>query len=315
MIHRNIEHYLWTEIYRPKKIADCILPERLKTPFQEYVTQNNIPNLLLSGGAGVGKTTVAKAMCEEIGCDYLVINGSDESGIDTFRVKIKNFASSMSLAGGRKVIIIDEADYLNPNSTQPALRNAIEEFAGNCSFIFTCNFKNRIIDPLHSRCAVVEFTLKNNEKAQMASQFFKRIQSVLQSEKVEYEDKVVVELVKKHFPDFRRVINEFQRYSQFGKIDSGILSQIVDVSIGDIVKYIKEKDFGAIRKWVASNDIDATVFFRKLYDNLYDVLKPQSIPQAVLILADYQYKQAFVADQEINTVACLTELMVGCEFK
>lgn len=310
-----MEHLLWTEKYRPKKIADCILPERLKTPFQEYVTQNNIPNLLLSGGAGVGKTTVAKAMCEEIGCDYMVINGSDESGIDTFRVKIKNFASSMSLAGGRKVIIIDEADYLNPNSTQPALRNAIEEFAGNCSFIFTCNFKNRIIDPLHSRCAVVDFTLKNNEKAQMASQFFKRIQSVLQSEKVEYEDKVVVELVKKHFPDFRRVINELQRYSQFGKIDTGILTQIVDVSISDIVKYIKEKDFGAIRKWVASNDIDATVFFRKLYDNLYDVLKPQSIPQAVLILADYQYKQAFVADQEINTVACLTELMVGCEFQ
>lgn len=310
-----MEHLLWTEKYRPKKIDDCILPERLKKPFQEYVNQNNIPNLLLSGGAGVGKTTVAKAMCEEIGCDYIVINGSDESGIDTFRVKIKNFASSMSLAGGRKVIIIDEADYLNPNSTQPALRNAIEEFAGNCSFIFTCNYKNRIIDPLHSRCAVVDFTLKNNEKAQMASQFFKRIQSVLQSEKVDYEDKVVVELVKKHFPDFRRVINELQRYSQFGKIDSGILSQIVDVSINDIIKFIKEKDFGAIRKWVASNDIDPTVFFRKLYDNLYDVLKPQSIPQAVLILADYQYKQAFVADQEINTVACLTELMVGCEFQ
>ena len=310
-----MEHLLWTEKYRPKKIDDCILPERLKKPFQEYVNQNNIPNLLLAGGAGVGKTTVAKAMCEEIGCDYLVINGSDESGIDTFRVKIKNFASSMSLAGGRKVIIIDEADYLNPNSTQPALRNAIEEFAGNCSFIFTCNFKNRIIDPLHSRCAVIDFALKNNEKAQMATQFFKRIQSVLRSEKVDYEDKVVVELVKKHFPDFRRVINELQRYSQFGKIDSGVLAHIVEVSIGDIIKYIKEKDFGAIRKWVASNDIDATVFFRKLYDNLYDVLKPQSIPQAVIILADYQYKQAFVADAEINTVACLTELMVACEFK
>jgi len=310
-----IEHLLLTEKYRPKTIADCILPERLKTPFQEYVTQNNIPNLLLAGGAGVGKTTVAKAMCEEIGCDYLVINGSDESGIDTFRVKIKNYASAMSLAGGRKVIIIDEADYLNPNSTQPALRNAIEEFAGNCSFIFTCNFKNRIIDPLHSRCAVVDFTLKNNEKAQMATQFFKRIQSILRSENIEYEDKVVAELIKKHFPDFRRIINELQRYSQFGKIDSGILAHIVEVSIGDIIKYIKEKDFGAIRKWVASNDVDATTFFRKIYDNLYDVLKPQSIPQAVIILADYQYKQAFVADQEINTVACLTELMVGCEFK
>ncbi len=310
-----MEQLLWTEKYRPKKIEDCILPERLKTPFQEYVNQGKIPNLLLSGGAGVGKTTVAKAMCEEIGCDVMVINGSDESGIDTFRVKIKNFASSMSLAGGRKVIIIDEADYLNPNSTQPALRNAIEEFAGNCSFIFTCNFKNRIIDPLHSRCAVIDFQLKNNEKSQMAAQFFKRIQQVLQSENVEYDDKVIAELVKKHFPDFRRVINELQRYSQFGKIDSGILAQIVDVSINDIIKFIKEKDFGAIRKWVASNDVDATTFFRKLYDNLYEVLKPQSIPQAVLILADYQYKQAFVADQEINTVACLTELMVGCEFK
>lgn len=310
-----MEQLLWTEKYRPKKIEDCILPERLKTPFQEYVNQGKIPNLLLSGGAGVGKTTVAKAMCEEIGCDVMVINGSDESGIDTFRVKIKNFASSMSLAGGRKVIIIDEADYLNPNSTQPALRNAIEEFAGNCSFIFTCNFKNRIIDPLHSRCAVIDFQLKNNEKSQMAAQFFKRIQQVLQSENVEYDDKVIAELVKKHFPDFRRVINELQRYSQFGKIDTGILAQIADVSINDIIKFIKDKDFGAIRKWVASNDVDATTFFRKLYDNLYEVLKPQSIPQAVLILADYQYKQAFVADQEINTVACLTELMVGCEFK
>ena len=310
-----MEQLLWTEKYRPKKIEDCILPERLKTPFQEYVNQGKIPNLLLSGGAGVGKTTVAKAMCEEIGCDVMVINGSDESGIDTFRVKIKNFASSMSLAGGRKVIIIDEADYLNPNSTQPALRNAIEEFAGNCSFIFTCNFKNRIIDPLHSRCAVIDFQLKSNEKSQMAAQFFKRIQQVLQSENVEYDDKVIAELVKKHFPDFRRVINELQRYSQFGKIDTGILAQIVDVSINDIIKFIREKDFGAIRKWVASNDVDSTTFFRKLYDNLYEVLKPQSIPQAVLILADSQYKQACVADQESNTVAGLVELMVNCEFK
>ena len=283
--------------------------------FRSYVNQKQIPNLLLSGGAGVGKTTIAKAMCNEIGCDFMVINGSDESGIDTFRTKIKNYASSMSFTGGRKVIIIDEADYLNPNSTQPALRNAIEEFASNCSFIFTCNYKNRIIEPLHSRCAVIDFGMKNGEKAKMAAQFFKRIQTILQSEKVAFDDKVVAELVKKHFPDFRRVINELQRYSQFGKIDSGILAQIVDVSINDIIKFIKEKDFGAIRKWVASNDVDATTFFRKLYDNLYDVLKPQSIPQAVLILADYQYKQAFVADQEINTVACLTELMVGCEFK
>jgi DNA polymerase III delta prime subunit len=310
-----MEHLLWTEKYRPKKIDDCILPERLKKPFQEYVNQSNIPNLLLSGGAGVGKTTVAKAMCEEIGCDVMVINGSDEGRlIDTFRTKIKNFASSMSLAGGRKVVIIDEADYCNAESVQPALRNFIEEFAGNCSFIFTCNYKNKLIDPLHSRCAVIDFALKNGEKAQMASAFMKRVQSVLQSENVEYDDKVVAELIKKHFPDFRRVINELQRYSQLGKIDIGILSQISDVTINDIIKYIKEKDFGAIRKWVASNDIDATAFYRKLYDNLYEVLKPQSIPQAVLILADYQYKNAFVADTEINVVACLIEIMADCEF-
>jgi len=209
-----MEHLLWTEKYRPQTVEDCILPERLKKPFQEYVKQQNIPNLLLTGGAGVGKTTVAKAMCHQIGCDYLVINGSDESGIDTFRTKIKNYASSMSLSGGRKVIIIDEADYLNPNSTQPALRNAIEEFASNCSFIFTCNFKNRIIDPLHSRCAVVEFSLKNGEKDKMATQFFKRIQSILQSEKIDFDKSVIAELIKKHFPDFRRVLNELQRYSQ-----------------------------------------------------------------------------------------------------
>ena len=310
-----MEHLLWTEKYRPQAVGDCILPDRLKKPFQEYVDQSNIPNLLLSGGAGVGKTTIAKAMCNEIGCDSLVINGSDESGIDTFRVKIKNYASSVSLAGGRKVIIIDEADYLNPNSTQPALRNAIEEFAGNCSFIFTCNFKNRIIDPLHSRCAVVDFTLRNGEKAKMASSFMKRITKILMDESVEYDDKVIVELIKKHFPDFRRVINELQRYSQFGKIDVGILSQLGDVPIEKIVGHIKDKNFGDVRKWVATNDVDSNTLFRKLYDALYEKLKSHSIPKAVLILADYQYKAAFVADQEINTVACLTELMVECDFK
>lgn len=309
-----MEHLLWTEKYRPQTIEDCILPERLKQPFQEYVNQQNISNLLLSGGAGVGKTTVAKAMCNEIGCDFMVINGSDESGIDTFRVKIKNYASSMSLSGGRKVIIIDEADYLNPNSTQPALRNAIEEFAVNCSFIFTCNYKTRIIEPLHSRCAVIDFNLKNGEKAKMASAFFKRVQSILQSEKIEYDDKVIVELIKKHFPDNRRILNELQRYSQFGKIDTGVLAQIGNVQISEITKHIKDKDFTAIRKWVASSDLDTNTMFRQLYDSLYDVMKPQSIPQAVVIIADYQYKNAFVADTEINLVACLTELMVECEF-
>ena len=309
-----MEHLLWTEKYRPQTVEDCILPERLKKPFQEYVNQKQIPNLLLSGGAGVGKTTIAKAMCNEIGCDFMVINGSDESGIDVFRNKIKNYASSMSLSGGRKVIIIDEADYLNPNSTQPALRNAIEEFASNCSFIFTCNYKTRIIEPLHSRCAVIDFALKNGENAKMASAFFKRVQSILRSEKVEFEDAVIAELIKKHFPDNRRIINELQRYSQFGKIDTGILSQIGNVQIAEIIKYVAAKDFGAIRKWVATSGVDANTVFRQIYDALYGSVKPQSIPQAVLILADYQYKNAFVADTEINLVACLTELMVNCEF-
>ena len=309
-----MENLLWVETHRPQTIQDCILPDRLKKPFQEYVNQEKIPNLLLAGGPGVGKTTVAKAMCNEIGCDFLVINGSDESGIDTFRTKIKNYASSMSLSGGRKVIIIDEADYLNPNSTQPALRNAIEEFAGNCSFIFTCNFKNRIIEPLHSRCAVIDFNLKSNEKTQMAKDFFGRVKQILQSEKVSFEDKVVAELVKKHFPDFRRVINELQRYSQFGKIDTGLLTQIADVSISEIVKHMREKDFSSIRKWVAYGEYDPNTVFRQIYDVLYEIVKPQSIPQAVLILADYQYKQAFVADGEINLVACLVELMSNCDF-
>jgi DNA polymerase III delta prime subunit len=309
-----MEHLLWTEKYRPKTVEECILPERLKKPFQEYVNQKNIPNLLLSGGAGVGKTTIAKAMCNEVGCDFMILNGSDENGVDTIRFKIKNYASSMSLTGGRKVVILDEADYLTPNA-QAILRNAIEEFSGNCSFIFTCNYKSKIIDPIHSRCAVIDFNLKNNEKATMAAQFFKRLQSVLQSEAVEYDDKVIAEVVKKHFPDFRRVLNELQRYSQFGKIDAGILSQIGDVQINEIVKYIKGKDFGAIRKWAATCDMDANVVFRQLYDALYETMKPQSIPQAVLIIADYQYKSAFVADPEINLVACLTELMVNCEFE
>ncbi len=310
-----MEHLLWTERYRPKTVADCVLPDRLKQPFLEYVKQGNIPNLLLSGGAGVGKTTIAKAMCNEVGCDYLVINGSDESGIDTFRIKIKNYASSLSLSGGRKVIIIDEADYLNPNSTQPALRNAIEEFAKNCSFIFTCNFKFRLIEPLHSRCAVIDFALKNGEKAKMAGAFFTRVTSILEKEKVKYDPKVVAEVIKKYFPDFRRVLNELQRLSQFGAIDAGILSQLGEVSLTELSQKLKEKDFGFVRKWVASNDVDCATLYRKIYDNLYEMLKPESIPEAVLILADYQYKAAFVADPEINTVAMFTSLMMSCEWK
>jgi DNA polymerase III delta prime subunit len=309
-----MDHLLWVERYRPQTVEECILPERLKTTFQEYVNQKEMPNLLLTGGAGVGKTTIAKAMCNEIGCDYMILNGSDENGVDTIRVKIKNYASSMSFTGGRKVVILDEADYLTPNA-QAILRNAIEEFAVNCSFIFTCNFKSRIIEPLHSRCAVIDFRLVNGEKAKMASAFFKRITHILDTEKVEYDEKVIAELIKKHFPDFRRAINELQRYSQLGKIDVGILSQIGDISISQIVKHLKEKDFTSVRKWAATTDIDNTTFFRKLYDALYDIAKPQSIPQAVIIIADYQYKQAFVADQEINLVACLTELMANVEFK
>lgn len=308
-----MENLLWVESHRPQTIQDCILPERLKKPFQEYVNQKSVPNLLLAGGPGVGKTTVAKAMCNEIGCDYLVINGSDENGVDIIRIKIKNYASSMSLSGGRKVVIIDEADYLTTNA-QAILRNAIEEFSSNCSFIFTCNYKARIIEPLHSRCAVVDFNLRGNEKSQMAKDFFSRIKAILQSESVQYEDKVVAELVKKHFPDFRRVINELQRYSQFGKIDTGVLAQIANVSISEIVKHMREKDFSAIRKWVALGEYDANTVFRQIYDALYDIMKPHSIPQAVLIIADYQYKQAFVADGEINLVACLVELMGNCEF-
>ena len=307
---------LWVEKYRPHKIEDCILPDSIKTTFQEYVNRKEIPNLLLAGSAGVGKTTIAKALCDEIGCDYIVINGSDESGIDTFRNKIKNYASSMSLSGGRKVIIIDEADYLNPNSTQPALRGAIEEFSVNCSFIFTCNFKNRIIEPLHSRCSVVEFKIQNGQKAKMATQFFKRVEWILSEEGIVYDKEVVAAVVMKHFPDNRRVLNELQRYSVSGTIDKGILATVSDVQITDLIKAIKGKDFGSARKWVTNNlDSDSATVLRKIYDSMYDFLKPDSIPQAVLVLAKYQYQSAFVADQEINMMACLTEMMVECEFK
>jgi len=307
---------LWVEKYRPHKVADCILPETLKSTFQEYVNRKEIPNLLLAGSAGVGKTTVAKALCEEVGCDYIVINGSDESGIDTFRNKIKNYASSMSLSGGRKVIIIDEADYLNPNSTQPALRGAIEEFAINCSFIFTCNYKNRIIEPLHSRCSVVEFKIQNGQKAKMATQFFKRVESILRNENVQFDKEVVAAVITKHFPDNRRILNELQRYAVSGSIDKGILAAVADVQLTGLTKSLKEKDFTSMRKCVTNNlDNDPKTILRKIYDSLYDLLKPDSIAPAVLILSKYQYQSAFVADHEINMIACMTEIMVDCEFK
>ena len=309
------EHMLWVERYRPQTVEDCILPDGIKKTFQEFVNRKEIPNLLLSGTAGVGKTTIAKALCNEVGCDFIVINGSDESGIDVLRNKIKNYASSVSLAGGRKVIIIDEADYLNPNSTQPALRGAIEEFASNCSFIFTCNFKNRIIDPIHSRCTCIDFKL-NGSKQKMAAQFFKRMEWMLEQEGVQYEKEVVAAVVTKHFPDNRRIINELQRYGVGGTIDKGILASVSDIQTTELIKALKDKDFSSARKWVTNNlDNDASRIFRNLYDSLYDVLKPQSVPQLVLILAKYQYQAAFVADHEINMIACLTEIMVDCEFK
>jgi DNA polymerase III delta prime subunit len=308
---------LWVEKYRPHKIEDCILPESIKSTFQEYVNRKEIPNLLLTGSAGVGKTTIAKALCEEVGCDYIVINGSEETGVDNIRVKVKNYASSMSLSGGRKVIIIDEADYLSPNA-QAALRGSIEEFAVNCSFIFTCNFKHKIMDAIHSRCSVVEFKLQNGQKAKMATQFFKRVEWLLAEEGVTYDKQVVAAVITKHFPDNRRVLNELQRYSsnESKTIDKGILAAVSDINITELVKALKVKDFGTARKWVTNNvDSDSATILRKIYDNMYDFLKPESIPPAVLVLAKYQYQAAFVADQEINLVACLTEFMIECEFK
>jgi DNA polymerase III delta prime subunit len=306
---------LWVERYRPHTIADCILPDEYKSTFQSYVDRKEIPHLLLCGTPGTGKTTVARALCDEIGCDYLMINGSDESGIDTFRVKIKNYASAMSLGGGKKVIIIDEADYLNPNSVMPALRGAMEEFAHNCTFIMTCNYKNRIIEPLHSRCAVIEFKLRKEDKPKMAAQFMKRAAEILANEKVPYDKAVLAEVVKKHFPDYRRVLNELQRYSVSGKIDSGILTSIADVSINDLVKALTNKDFSATRKWVADfGGDDPAKVYRKIYDSLYDVMDKQSIPYAVVVLAKYSYQSAFVVDQELCLTACLVELMSECQF-
>jgi DNA polymerase III delta prime subunit len=311
-----MESFLWTEKYRPHRIEDCILPARLKDVFKEYVNKKEIPNLMLTGGAGVGKTTVARALCEEIGLNHLFINGSEERGIDTLRTKIKGYASTVSLTGGKKVIIIDEADYLTAEA-QAGLRGAIEEFANNCTFIFTCNFKAKLIDALHSRCAVIEFRLEPGEKQAMATQFFKRINTILKEEGIESAPVVVAKIVEKHFPDYRRTLNELQRYSTSGKIDAGMLLQVGDVrKLSELIEHLKEKDFGKMRKWVVTNsDVDTARIFRSIYDSLYEYFKPESIPQAVVILARYQYQAAFVADQEVNTVACLTEIMVDCEVK
>jgi DNA polymerase III delta prime subunit len=308
------EHMLWVEKYRPKTVEECILPEATKATFQEYVNRKEIPNLLLSGTAGVGKTTIAKALCEEVGCDYIVINGSSERGIGTMQNQVMNYATAMSLSGGRKVVILDEADNLTPDA-QKALRGIIEEVAANCSFIFTCNFKSKIMDAIHSRCTVIDFKI-NGSKAKMATQFFKRVEWILKEENVTYDKEVVAAIITKHFPDNRRILNELQRYSVSGNIDKGILASVADINLSDLVKSLKNKDFASCRKWVTSNlDSDPTTIFRKLYDTLYEVLEPNSVPQMVLILAKYQYQAAFVADHEINLIACLTEIMVECSFK
>ena len=310
--------FLWVEKYRPQVIEDCILPDDTKKTFKEFVAKGEIPNLLLAGPPGIGKTTIAKALCNELGADYYVINGSDEGRfLDTVRNQAKNFASTVSLTGSskHKVIIIDEADNTG-NDVQLLLRANIEAFYSNCRFIFTCNYKNKIIEPLHSRCAVIDFTIKGKQRVQLAGSFFQRLQSILDAEKIEYDQKVVAELVSKHFPDFRRVLNECQRYSTGGKIDTGILASFSDISVNELIKNLKDKNFPEVRKWVVSNlDNDASSLLRRVYDACYDCLSPQSIPAAVLVIAKYQYQCAFVADQEINLLAALTEIMIECEFR
>ena len=310
------ETFLWCEQYRPKDVESCILPKNLKDTFSEFVQSGRVPNLILSGGSGVGKTTIAKAMLEELDATYMMINGSEESGIDVLRTKIKNFASTVSLHGGRKYLILDEADYLNPQSTQPALRGFMEEFHKNCGFIFTCNYKNRLIEPLHSRCSVVDFVIPNSEKPKLASQFFERIEDILNEQNIKYDKRVIAEVINKHFPDWRRILNELQRYSVSGVIDAGMLVDIAEINIKELMQSMKNKEFTNVRKWVVNNlDNDAVRLLRRIYDNLYDYVEGSSIPHVVVVLGEYQYKAAFVADQEINMLACLTEIMARAKFK
>lgn len=317
MVTVKENEFLWVEKYRPQTVDECILPESIKKTFKDYIAQGELPTFLLTGSAGVGKTTIARALCAEVGAEYIFINGSDEGrSIDVLRTKVREFASTVSLTDSPKMIIIDEADYMNAQSIQPALRAFIEEFSANCRFIFTCNYVNRIIEPLRSRCAIVDFKIDNKDKPELAGQFYKRVVQILKNENIEFEPKVVAELITKHFPDYRRMLNELQRYSVSGKIDSGILVNMTEQSFKELLGYMKEKNFTSVRNWVGKNsDTDSTALFRNLYDSASNALQPQSIPELVLILAGYQYKAAFVADHEINTMACLTEIMRDCSFK
>jgi DNA polymerase III delta prime subunit len=309
-----VKEFLFVEKYRPQTIADCILPQGLKDTFEQIVQKGELPNMMFTGSAGVGKTTVARALCNELDLDYMMINGSEDGNIDTLRGKIKQFASTVSLHGGQKVVILDEADYLNPQSTQPALRGFIEEFSSNCRFILTCNFKNRIIEPLHSRCSIYEFNLGN--KALMAEQFMARLQFILETEGIIFDNAVIAELIMKYIPDWRRVINECQRYGMSGHIDTGILVTLSEQSVSGLMEDLKTKNFKKMRKWVSDNiDVESAKLFRMVYDNMSEYVEPSSIPQLVLILADYSYKDSFVADHELNVVACMTEIMSGIKFK